>query len=238
MELATVIPIYKKTLDDKEATRVSITLKQSQRDATFFVGPRDLDLGFYTDRWPDVAHERFDSEHFQSVDSYSAWMLAPDLYSRFADYEFILVCQTDAMLVKPLVSPQLWQFDFLGAPWEPPHVYGWDPFLRKYRRGRMTFSRRVLRVGNGGLSLRRTRVFQNIAPPASSQYLFEDIVISLFSETMGIRVADIELARQYFMEMGVRTITDADPVPDVHGFHALNKFNPELEERLFRMLGA
>jgi len=233
MALATIIPIYKPVLEAAETTRVMITLDHSRRNATFFVGPHGLDVSFYKRRWPDVAHERFDAKHFRSVDSYSAWMLESELYTRFQDYDFVLVCQTDALLVRPLVDWHLWNFDFLGAPWEPPHVFGWDPFRRTYRRGRMTLSRRVLKVGNGGLSIRRTSTFQQITPPAPSHNLYEDIAISLFAETMGIRVAEIEVARKYFMELGARSITDADPVPDVHGFHGLNKFNPGLEERLF-----
>lgn len=157
-------------------------------------------------------------------------MLKPDLYVQFLKYEFILVAQTDAFLTRPLPVESLWDFDYLGAPWEPPWPKRWDKAEHRVRSS-SRFRGRRLRVGNGGLSLRRTSAFaRRLNFPEPLLRTYEDIAISYFHRRIGIKLAPVRTARRFFMETGARAWRPGDSVPDVHGFHALDKFNPKLEE--------
>jgi hypothetical protein len=134
---ATVIPLHERIPSDREARRISVSLSMVQPNSAYFVGPLGLDTSHYAATWPTVEFVGFDPENFKDVSSYNRWMLTPELYRRFAAYEFILVCQADAILVKPLPADEVWEFDYLGAPWIPTWVVGWDPF-RMRLTGRRT----------------------------------------------------------------------------------------------------
>ncbi len=159
-------------------------------------------------------------------------MLRTDLYRAFCHFEFLLIAQTDAFLIRSLPTTERWDFDYLGAPWEPPWTKRWDRREQRIRSAHRLRGRR-LRVGNGGLSLRRTAAFLtplNLPNPLVRTY--EDITISYFHRRLGIRLAPVSTARRFFMETGARSWSPGAPVPDVYGFHALDKFNPALENQL------
>jgi hypothetical protein len=219
-------------LSDRENRRIDETLKSTGPFDTFFVGPSTLDTTALSVRWPRIDFVAFESSAFESHASYSDWMLRPDLYRRFLAYEFILVAQTDSFLIRPLPVESSWDFDYLGAPWEPPWFKRWDAMEHRIRSAKPYRGRR-LRVGNGGLSLRRTMAFARpLDLPVPLVRTYEDIAISFFHRRLGIRLAPVRLARKFFMEKGARSWSPGDPVPAVHGFHALDKFNPALEDHL------
>ncbi|MDR0498179.1 MAG: FkbM family methyltransferase, partial [Holophagales bacterium] len=67
-------------------------------------------------------------------------------YEKFDAYEFILICQTDAIILRDELD--YWceqEYDYIGSPWPPTMSIGEETVITdpKYR------------VGNGGLSLRR-----------------------------------------------------------------------------------
>jgi len=227
--VAVVVPIHKKCLDELETARVRVSLSNAEHQDTYFVAPRGLDITEYHDGWPEVEVLRFARRHFRSVATYNLWMLRTDLFRRFDVYEFILICQTDAILHRPLPVGEPWDFDYLGAPWVPPMLTGWDDANRRLH-GSGSSGRRLLHVGNGGLSLRRTDVFRRrLRLPRFQQVPPEDRAISYFAPRLGIRVADAGSASRYFMETGARGWRPGDPIPDVYGFHGLDRMNPELE---------
>lgn len=201
----------------------------------FFVGPQGLAIDDYRSRWPKTDFVAFDPFHFKDISAYNRWMLTPDLYERFQDFEFILVCQTDALLVEPLPIDEPWPFDYLGSPWEPSWLTGWNPITRRLKQKGLSLPKRALSVGNGGLSLRRTSVFREDLPwPRFVRQTNEDIAISYFHSRLGIRLATTEVAAQFFMELGSRNWTPGMPIPQVFGFHALDKFNPALEDTIIK----
>jgi len=164
-------------------------------------------------------------------------MLQPDLCREFAVYDFILLAQTDAFLIRPLPTDLEWRFDYLGAPWGPALNFGWDRRVRRLYKPRRIFGRQLagkrLRVGNGGLSLRRTQAFSEVLNlPTFSIIPNEDIAISYFSRRIGVKLAAPQIAQRFFMELGAKPWRTGDPIPDVVGFHALDKFNPALEDLL------
>lgn len=228
--LAVTIPIYLPTLSTVETRRVRLSLSNLADHDSYFVAPRSLMTDWYTSSFPDIPVVRFPNRHFRSVGTYSRWVLRTSLYRRFRAYEFVLICQTDAVVRRPLPVNEVWDFDYLGAPWEPPKLLGWDPTRRRLK-GRGSVAKRVLEVGNGGLSLRRTSVFATrLGFPRFSEHPQEDKAISYFAPDLGIKLGDVGIARRYFMESGAAGWENGDPVPDAYGFHGLQNMNPELEE--------
>lgn len=228
------IPIHQPNLSGVERRRVSWTLRHADEGRCFFVGPEGLDQTRLRSRWPNVRFLAFDAGAFSSIATYNSWVLQPDLYRRLTDFEFVLICQTDAVLVRQLPRSDAWKFDYLGAPWVPPYRLGWNPWRKRLTGSGPALGRRELVVGNGGLSLRRTEAFsRGIAGlPKFQTFPNEDVLISYFHRRLGIRLADEETARRYFMELGAKDWKAGDAIPDVYGFHALNKHNPALEAEI------
>lgn len=228
------IPVHRSNLSLVEVWRISLTLQHADEGSCFFVGPEGLDLTRLRSRWPNVRFLAFDPSAFSSIATYNTWVLQPDLYRRLSNYEFILLCQTDAVLVRRLPKSDAWNFDYLGAPWVPPYHFGWNPWRKRLTEKGPALGRRELVVGNGGLSLRRTETFsRGIAGlPTFQKMPNEDVLISYFHRRLGIRLADEETARRYFMELGAKDWKAGDAVPDVYGFHALNRHNPALEAEI------
>ncbi len=228
---ATVVPVYRSTLTVLEAQRLRVSAQNVPRGTLYFVGPASLSGGVLSTAYPHVPYIPFGDNHFLSVAAYNRWMLSPDLYQRFKDFDFLLILQTDAVLSKALPEDEPWDFDFLGAPWLPPWTMHWDPLRHQLSRNKPRgATTRILHVGNGGLSLRRTSMSSKLKKlPRFSKYPNEDIAISFFSRRLGIRIAPVDVAEKYFMESGASTWVPQSPIPDVYGFHALDKFNPALE---------
>ena len=208
------------------------TLRNTPADQAYFVGPHGLDTRAFESLWPSVAFVPFERSAFASQMSYSNWMLRPELYRHFLDYDFVLIAQTDAFLIEPLPIGIDWGFDYVGAPWEPPWIKRWDSVENRVRSANR-FRGKRLRVGNGGLSLRRTSTFaEGLNFPDPLERTYEDIAISFFHRRIGVKLAPVRIARRFFAEMGARRWTPGDAVPEVYGFHALDKFNPRLEDLL------
>jgi hypothetical protein len=119
-----------------------------------FVGPGALDLSWYQRRYPSVQFVGFDEASFASIPGYNRLLLNPDFYQQFADYEFMLILQTDAIILRDDLDYWCEQpFDYVGAPW--PDGYELFVNLDKFEG---EFGKKVkVSVGNGGLSLRRNK---------------------------------------------------------------------------------
>lgn len=153
-QVAVAIPIYKHQFEGLEQFSIDYSLAVlKNRDCTF-VAPAGLDCGYYAARYPRVRFEFFPAEYFVSVESYSRLLLNPDYYQRFADFEFVLLLQPDAILLADHIDHWSAQpYDYIGAPW-PDGV----ELTIKLDRFRGDLARPVRAyVGNGGLSLRRVR---------------------------------------------------------------------------------
>lgn len=130
-----VIPVYREEL--KLSERVSLrqaTQVLGKYDICFMAPERMKDFlniqGKRAEYWPDNC--------FGSVRAYSRLLLTPEFYSRFADYEYMLLYQLDAFVFSDRVQEFCdMGYDYIGAPM---------PHSRTFRT----------HVGlNGGLSLRK-----------------------------------------------------------------------------------
>lgn len=232
------IPVFKQTLSKTESARVSISLRNSHEN-NFFVAPHGLDIDYYRNLWPDVQFRFFPKRHFESTTTYSDWLLSPEIYREFRDFQFLLICQTDAILLKPIPKNFDPNWDYIGAVWVQPFHLSWDPIKGTLRIGNGRYINRSVSVGNGGLSIRRVSKFRfaSILIPRLRNRLNEDQVWSFFGPFVGLRIASSEEAKWFFIETQASNLDAASPLPSTFGVHGLEKFNPALERKLLDSFG-
>lgn len=241
---AILTPTHSNKLDHKQVKRLRISLKLNANLGHIFVVPKSLVISELSIQFPESEFYRFDDSHFQSHRSYNNLMLSPEFYSRFLNFETILILQTDAILVRN-ISPILgMDFNYLGAPWVPSYQLR-EVFGRLfYDRGNIPFGRKyILDSGNGGLSLRNVKsllellsVWQEDKPRHIRMLNYEnrfneDIIISFLLQKYGKKTVPKEVARHFFAEKVFDESLDVE-VKNLFGFHALNRYAPNLEEVL------
>jgi len=239
-----VTPVWQSRLEPDELAFLRITERTNQANHRVFVAPEGLDTAEIEREFPTWSMARTVPSHLSSQMAYSDWLLTPGFYRQFLDSEFIAICQLDAVLTQDLQHLDLSILDYVGAPWRSPlRALQWGKRLSiassdDARQGPLLtriFGRRMF-VGNGGLSLRRTRVFHDftakLAEFASADVrrnIQEDAVISAYGPRLGVRIADRRVAESIFQETQVIGETQ---LPDVYGFHALRRWNPGLADQL------
>ena len=153
-DVAIVIPIYKPGLDDLEYFSLDYSLSNLQARNIVFIGPEKLDRRLYSERYPGLPFIGFEDASFSSIQGYNRLLLSTAFYERFPEYEFMLILQTDAIVLRDELSYWCNQpFDYIGAPWPD----GYELFVN-LGLFEGDYGKRVkIGVGNGGLSLRRVR---------------------------------------------------------------------------------
>ncbi len=131
-----VVPMYKEVLSPIEDVALNQLYSVLGNYPICYIAPKRLSP-ILDDK--SIQVEYFADNYFVSTDSYSVLLMSEEFYSRFQEYEYMLIYQLDAFVF----SDQLLKFcnmgyDYIGAPWPCCLM----PKLRK-------------RVGNGGLSLRK-----------------------------------------------------------------------------------
>lgn len=149
-----LIPIYKPELDPLEAYSLDKSIATLAGKDIRFIGPKGLDTGLYAERYPSIPFIGFDEASFASIPGYNRLLLSAGFYQQFAEFEFMLILQTDAIVLRDELDYWCNQpFDYIGAPW--PDGYELFVNLGLYEGA---YGKRVkVQVGNGGLSLRRIR---------------------------------------------------------------------------------
>lgn len=153
--LVVLVPVYRPELPPIEAWSLRESLRRLQpgRDVRF-IAPASLDTGGLTRLFPHVAVDRHDDACFASIPGYNRTLLSEAFHDRYADRTFMLVLQTDALLLRDELDT--WcslPYDYVGAPWPQPVQVKLQ--LDGFADGRDKVAR--AHVGNGGLSLRRVQ---------------------------------------------------------------------------------
>lgn len=194
--VAIAIPIYQAELAPIEAYSLDTSVRALAGRALTFIAPRGLDLAWYRARWPSIAVEWFDDHCFSSIAEYNRLLLGRPLHERFAGHEFLLILQTDAIILRDELDYWCAQaFDYIGAPWPDPYglFVNLDRFVGAH--GREVHAR----VGNGGLSLRRiakcTALFDEF-PDAIAVFRHAGSSEDLFYSVMGTLSADFVLPNE------------------------------------------
>lgn len=141
-QVAILVPVYKERLSKLEQISLNQLIRVLGEYPIFFVGPQGLkvDYGKSTEDIPLVG---FQQAYFSSVAGYSRLLLNPAFYRAFEEYEYVLIYQLDAFVF----TDRLEEFCSLGYDYWGAPVHG---------RGCNYFWQALgLRVGNGGLSLRK-----------------------------------------------------------------------------------
>jgi hypothetical protein len=156
---AVLIPVYKDKLTEDELFSVRTSISNLQGHDVFWVAPEHLDLSFYNHNIGLFRTQLFDSNYFRSIACYNKLLTSEFFYQTFIDYEFCLICQPDAVILKPELQEWLKKpYDYIGAPW--PNGYSLKIHTKKIPIPEGITCTAF--VGNGGLSLRRNRACINL----------------------------------------------------------------------------
>ena len=149
---AVVIPIYKKELSKFEWTNLKISLQNLIDHDVYIIAPEHLNLAFVLNKLGKIKIKQFDDKSFSSISNYSKLMLSKEFFSLFNDYSHILICQTDAIVIRQDLQHWLDQpYDYIGAPWPN----GYELTIKTKHIPLPEGIKCKTYVGNGGLSLRR-----------------------------------------------------------------------------------
>jgi hypothetical protein len=233
-----LIPIYQPTLSALEQFSLDHSLPLLAGREIRFIGPQGLNLDGYTQRYPGIPFDGFDPSYFASITGYSLLLLSPEFYQRYASHEFMLILQTDAILLRDDLDR--WAgapYDYIGAPW-PQGLQvrvNLDCFEGEHAKTVKAL------VGNGGLSLRRSKKCLSLLrefPQAQDMFIRTGSSEDLFFAVMGALsnhfvLPNERVASQFSWELQPEhyyAINGTLPM----GGHAWWKYNPAFWTRFFR----
>lgn len=232
-----LVPIYKPELDAIEEFSLAWSVGKLPGRDIRFIGPRSLALDWYRARYPAIPFIAYDDECFASIAGYSRLLLSEGFYRQFAGYEFMLILQTDAIVLRDELDHWRAQpFDYVGAPW-PDGV----ELMVNIDRFAGDKGRRVrAMVGNGGFSLRRIDKCMALLqefPEAVNYFLRSGSSEDLFFGFMGPLSADFVLPNEitaslFSMELkpSFYYAVNGNRLP--MGGHAWPKYEPEFWRNL------
>lgn len=154
MTLAVLVPLYRAHLDPLELYSLQSSLRVLHARQCIAIAPLGLDISLYQSLFPQLHWRFYPAEYFASIQGYNRLLLDPAFYRGFPDHEFMLILQTDALVLRDELD--VWcarPFDYVGAPWPD----GLDLRINAGKLGGELGKVIRVNVGNGGLSLRRSR---------------------------------------------------------------------------------
>lgn len=156
MRIAICIPIYKEIPDVYELISIDRLVKVTQyKYDIYFVRPNtEFNMQAYYDAMPGWEHHvfelPFDVSYFANITTYSELCKSYEFYSAFAEYDYLLIYQTDCYIVRDEIDDWASKgYDYIGAPIVGTGS-GW---------------KHVPYVGNGGFSLRKVSKFLELTNP-------------------------------------------------------------------------
>lgn len=234
-----VIPTQKTKFDEVEIERLKVTARNNPD--FIFVIPKANFRSFNPCGLSPSDVIVFDDYWFKSRSSYNAFLLNELFWETFLSFEKIVICQVDAILIKSVDDLLNCSSPYVGSRWLPAKkcriIQG--KIYEDYKK-HFFLPYTEIAVGNGGLSLRSPEIMlfvlnqlklQGRYRELSSGDYNEDIVFSLFLKLLGFEMPEKDTVDSIFLErasIGLRYI------PNVYGFHALEKFNPELQRLILK----
>jgi hypothetical protein len=173
-KVAVVIPMYKNELSANELASLNQCFAVLYNHPIIVIKPRSLKLTVL-DGYKGIQYIEFDDAYFEDVRAYNRLMLWKEFYSKFFNYEYILVYQLDAFVFNDQLLDWCEQgYDYIGAPWLRSHPYidvikAVKSKLKIYIHTFFNFTQPGTdlptniqfenKVGNGGMSLRKVHTF-------------------------------------------------------------------------------
>lgn len=235
-----IIPVYREYLTDEELLNVRNNVKRLSLYEICFICPQSLHTEFYEREFPRIKCIRFPDAYFKGIKGYNKLMLSKETYKRFETYDFLCVCQADALILKEgrCLDPfQDMDYDYIGAPWFPAQYITLLPDTTKVQKFiNLFFSKKYVSVGNGGLSLRRiNRTYwlldkwrlQVMLWPHYEDYFFA--FMGRYKEPL-YKIAPVEIAQNFSVETGSRELIGTKNIDPV-GIHGYRTYYPEIVSR-------
>lgn len=148
-----VVPLYKPSLTGTERFSLERTITLLSQHDIFIVGPEHLRHFFSSlqQQYPGRLNTRlFADSFFANVAGYNKLLMSEHFYAAFEDYQYLLIAQTDALVLKDELS--VWcekDYSYIGA-----------PMFRGFTTPQQPLT--LLCVGNGGFSLRKVADFLKV----------------------------------------------------------------------------
>jgi len=229
---AVSIPVYTENITKSERFNISTSLSNLKGFDIYLVAPRSLDITSYQKEFGIVNVIRFPDQCFISIESYSRLMLSKDFYQAFNRFSHVLICQPDAIVLRPELEYWINQpFDYIGAPW--PKGYEYTITLDSIHTDMSILSTTF--VGNGGLSLRNIKncldLFDEF-PTVHEEWLksghAEDLFFGLVSTlSKKFRIPNLMIAASFSHETEPEYLYKLIGNKLPFGCHAYEKYSPE-----------
>lgn len=163
-----VMPIYTTNLSPEEILSVKRTAQMLGNYPISIVCPHGLDLSPLHTVFSPVTFtaERFDPAYFTGIKSYNRLMLSQELYARYSNYDYMLLCQADVFVFRDEFD--FWcnkGYDYIGGPWIASKRTWWNITvfnIKNFFKKKKKSCRHFFKVGNGGFSLRRVATMERI----------------------------------------------------------------------------
>jgi len=198
-----LIPVYKTISSEEEKRSMLQTLKILENHPIRIIGPENIDYSEYlTLGFKEEQINRMDSQHFQDIAAYNKMLCAKWFYRSFDPYDYIFIMQNDAWVFRDELD--MWcskGYDYIGSPWI------WKPEQTKAKVWIELFPIMKGEIGNGGVSLRRTKTFIKLSNVASLIYALikknEDFIWLLVAKLPFVKIKKpgIKEALRFCIEM-------------------------------------
>ena len=169
-EVVVVVPVYRPELTvwERASLRQTVRVLQENYPVELLV-PCGMDCSAIRREFPGLPVREVSDEWLgrkNGIAGYNRMMLSAGFYELFRDYEYLLICHTDAWIFRDELGDWCRRgYDCVAAPWVRRKVYDL-PILKQYLRWRLRRAQRAGRmirqslygkIGNGGLCLRKVR---------------------------------------------------------------------------------
>lgn len=151
-DIIIIIPIYKTKLDNFELFSLLVSFDKLKYREMRFIYPEGLNIDYYKINFKNSQFHSFASKYFENIAGYNNLLLSPDFYQEFNDFNYLLILQTDAIVLEDTLNDWLkMNIDYVGAPW--PNGIELEINIDNFKGSNSKITKS--HVGNGGLSLRR-----------------------------------------------------------------------------------
>lgn len=175
------------------------------------------------------------------MESYNQLMLSAEFYERFREYEYMLICHTDALLLQPIEKMEKkfceeLHVGYVGAPWFHPDGTVGEITYRRMLHGmgkigiinKLCEPRRA-QIGNGGCSLRHVAGTISLLQKynrKSKWNMHEDAFFAYYGQRVKGFLPTVEEAQYFALELMAREKMQEGILP--FGVHGWEKVYPEI----------
>jgi hypothetical protein len=225
-----LIPAYKEDLDPDEFFSVKTSLKHLHGFEVFFIGPEHLNINYYSKHFTEIKFIYFSKDYFTSINGYNKLLTSEFFYESFNGYEYMLILQTDAILLKNELSQWVDSgYDYIGAPW--PKGYSLTVNTKKIPLENGVLCTTF--VGNGGLSLRKIssciqliQEFPDLSLEWRNTGHAEDLFFAFLSTLSDFfKTPNIKIAAKFSHDIDPRYLSKLIGHETPFGVHAWSKYD-------------